>query len=375
MLNAVRQRYPHLLAAPRRPAAAPVAPSRQGGDRLCLSRVPVGGSADVHAPIVRELYRALLGREPDPAGLAHFTARLAAGEPREAIVQAILGSYEYRHRQTVLGLYRGLLGREPDAAGYATWMNELETGKPLYAIVNSFVASAEYRAAGNLGAGMLSDAMFVRSLYCGVLGREPDAGGLAAHLGAMRQGWLGRAELRAMFLSCPEFTDTLPKPPADPLAGMTEAELRALGRNDRKRFLEVLKPAAEAAERKYGVPATITLAQAAHETGWGASIIDGFNLFGIKGRGPAGSIHLPTQEYLNGQWVTVNAAFARYHSFEEAVMEHGALFHNGYYNKAMAQYAQDHDPLAFAYNITGIYATDPGYGRKLEAIMRAYGLV
>ena len=33
------------------------------------------------------------------------------------------------------------------------------------------------------------------------------------------------------------------------------------------------------------------------------------------------------------------------------------------------------DPIAFAHALTGVYATDPDYGKKLERIMKAYGLL
>lgn len=159
------------------------------------------------------------------------------------------------------------------------------------------------------------------------------------------------------------------------LKKLTPAELANLGATNKKKFFEVLRPAAEEAERKYGVPAAITLAQAALETGWGKSIIEGYNLFGIKGKGPAGTVSKKTWEVYNGKKVTITANFAKYHNFYEAVAEHGKLFHNGYYTKAMEAYKKNKDPFEFARLITGIYATDPQYGDKLISIMKTYNLV
>ena len=82
-----------------------------------------------------------------------------------------------------------------------------------------------------------------------------------------------------------------------------------------------------------------------------------------------------THAVYDGKTVTITANFAKYHDFYEAVKLHGKLFHNGYYDKAMEQYAKDKDPFAFARNITGTYATDPEYGDKLSSIMRDYNLV
>jgi flagellum-specific peptidoglycan hydrolase FlgJ len=162
---------------------------------------------------------------------------------------------------------------------------------------------------------------------------------------------------------------------AQKLKDLAPQELARLGREDKKGFFDALRPAAEEAERKYGVPAAITLAQAALETGWAQHIIPGYNIFGIKGHGPAGTTSQGTWEVYSGKKVTITANFAKYNNFYEAVLLHGKLFHNGYYDKAIDQYAKDHDAFAFAKNITGVYATDPSYGSKLSSIIRQYKLV
>jgi flagellum-specific peptidoglycan hydrolase FlgJ len=160
------------------------------------------------------------------------------------------------------------------------------------------------------------------------------------------------------------------------LAGqaVSVSELKRLGASDKRAFFERLRPGAEAAERKYGIPAAVTLAQAALESGWGASALPGYNLFGIKGRGSAGSTSSATQEVYGGRWVNTRDKFAAYSSMEEAFEAHGKLFHNGYYDRAVTQYARDRNPHAFARNITGVYATDPNYGQKISRIMREWNL-
>jgi flagellum-specific peptidoglycan hydrolase FlgJ len=161
---------------------------------------------------------------------------------------------------------------------------------------------------------------------------------------------------------------------ASGLAKLKPEQLAELGRTNKQAFFDALRPAAEAAERQYGVPAAITLAQAALESGWGAHAIGGYNIFGIKGTGPAGTVSVQTQEYENGHYVTIHDNFAKYNNFYEAVLLHGKLFHNGYYDKAVNQFARDHDPYAFARNIQGIYATSPVYANSLTSIMRTYHL-
>ncbi len=53
---------------------------------------------------------------------------------------------------------------------------------------------------------------------------------------------------------------------------------------------------------------------------------DAKNLFGIRGRGPTGSVRVSTREYLNGKWVTVDAELGKYESFEQRITEHARLF-------------------------------------------------
>ena len=139
-------------------------------------------------------------------------------------------------------------------------------------------------------------------------------------------------------------------------------------------FVSSIAPGAMAAQRRYGVPASVIIAQAIEESGWGDSELAAkhHNLFGIKGTGPAGSVTLPTPEYLNGQWVMVKAEFRAYRSDAESIRDHAELLATSrYYARAMADRAV---PDAFANDLTGVYATDPGYGANLIALMKLYDL-
>jgi flagellum-specific peptidoglycan hydrolase FlgJ len=139
-------------------------------------------------------------------------------------------------------------------------------------------------------------------------------------------------------------------------------------------FINAIASGAMATQRRYGVPAAVTIAQAIDESGWGQSMlaVNDHNLFGIKGTGPAGSDVQPTEEYENGQWVTTNAPFRVYHNFAESIEDHGALLAtSGYYTQAMADRT---DPDAFANALTGVYATNPEYGSDLVNLMQQYNL-
>jgi flagellum-specific peptidoglycan hydrolase FlgJ len=146
------------------------------------------------------------------------------------------------------------------------------------------------------------------------------------------------------------------------------------GTRGQQAFISLVAPGAIAAQQRFGVPAAVTIAQAIEESAWGQSGLAAqyHNLFGIKGTGPAGSVSLPTSEFQGGQWVTIDAQFRVYHNDAESIADHAELLAtSGYYTRAMADRAV---PDAFANDLTGVYATDPGYGANLIALMKLYHL-
>ena len=139
-------------------------------------------------------------------------------------------------------------------------------------------------------------------------------------------------------------------------------------------FIAQVAPGAIAAQRTYGVPASVTIAQAINESAWGQSTLaaQDHNLFGIKGLGPAGGVSFPTQEFQNGQWVTISAQFRAYRDVTQSIEDHGQLLANsGYYTAAMAARTS---PDQFAQALTGVYATSPTYGSDLISLMQTYNL-
>jgi flagellum-specific peptidoglycan hydrolase FlgJ len=142
------------------------------------------------------------------------------------------------------------------------------------------------------------------------------------------------------------------------------------GKLSPEEFGNLFGPVARENMKKTGVPASVTLAQAALETGWGGSSIgDAKNLFGIKGTGPAGTINVPTKEFVNGQMITVQDNFRKYNSWQESIEDHGKLLQNSRYSYAL-QYKNDPDRYAQEIHKAG-YATDPNYASKLISIMKS----
>ena len=165
-------------------------------------------------------------------------------------------------------------------------------------------------------------------------------------------------------MRCPPDSAEINPPPAAP-AGST-AEQQA--------FISAVAPGAVVAQSEWGVPASVTIAQAIDESGWGRSELAArdHNLFGIKGDGPAGSVAEPTQEYVHGRAVQRTADFRVYQDDAQSISDHGKLLAtSGYYSRAMAN---RQSPDAFAADLTGVYATDPNYGAKLVGLMRRYNL-
>jgi flagellum-specific peptidoglycan hydrolase FlgJ len=140
-------------------------------------------------------------------------------------------------------------------------------------------------------------------------------------------------------------------------------------------FIDSVSADAVRSQQATGVPASVTLAQAILESDWGRSELSrqGNNYFGIKGQGPAGSITLPTREFLNGHYVKVNAEFRKYNSAEESFTDHGRFFQqNPRYAEAMRH---TNNPEQFAREIQkGGYATDPQYSEKLNSLIKKYDL-
>lgn len=143
-------------------------------------------------------------------------------------------------------------------------------------------------------------------------------------------------------------------------------------------FIAKIAPAAVADMRKTRIPASLTIAQAILESAWGESGLTkkANNLFGIKGLGPAGSVSMPTTEYIGRKQVPILSRFRAYHSWDESISDHSALLINGTKDKP----ARYHGVLGANYQTAcqeiwkAGYATDPAYPHKLVALVEQYDL-
>lgn len=128
-----------------------------------------------------------------------------------------------------------------------------------------------------------------------------------------------------------------------------------------------------------GVRASVTVAQAIIESGWGGSALASApynNLFGIKASsGWYGSqVVMRTGEYINGRYVTVNAAFRAYASQEASFRDHtNFLLQNGRYAANGVINSGSYQAMAYGLQAAG-YATDPSYASTLISVVQRYNL-
>jgi len=134
-------------------------------------------------------------------------------------------------------------------------------------------------------------------------------------------------------------------------------------------FIAMLAAAAQECQRRTGIPASFTLAQAALESSWG-SRAPGNNLFGIKAdrswKGP--TVDVPTHEVYRGIRVAITDKFRAYSSWEDCMVDHAKFFRqNPRYTACFRE--STGEGWAHAVAAAG-YATDPDYAKALIAVMR-----
>jgi len=143
-------------------------------------------------------------------------------------------------------------------------------------------------------------------------------------------------------------------------------------------FIAAVMKAAAEIQKKYGLPAATITAQACLETGYGKYVLKqgakySYNLFNIKGSGPAGSVSVVAWEVVNGKKVDVKSNFRAYNNFEESFEDYSKLIIG--YSRYAPAVAVKGNPDEYARQLQKCgYATDPAYPQKLISIMNQYNL-
>ena len=141
-----------------------------------------------------------------------------------------------------------------------------------------------------------------------------------------------------------------------------------------KDFIAKLSGPAQDLEKTSKIPASVTIAQAALESAWGASA-PGFNLFGIKAdRSWNGAVlYLNTHEVIKGVSTPVTAQFRAYKTWLGSIEDHAQfLLKNPRYKPCFATT----NALDFCKQLQACgYSTSPTYAATLIEIINQHNLL
>lgn len=153
-------------------------------DPVTLHVVDLGVHPDV-AAMVGATATLAGAPQPPPSEVDAVEQAIAGGASAGAWPVALVTGPDFaRHRAPLVRLYRAMLERRPDAAGLAFWLDRLEGGGSLAHTASAFAASPEFRERY----GSLDDGAFVDRLYENVLDRPADAAGRAHWVQQLRRG-------------------------------------------------------------------------------------------------------------------------------------------------------------------------------------------
>ncbi|WP_425118715.1 glucosaminidase domain-containing protein, partial [Bacillus licheniformis] len=145
-------------------------------------------------------------------------------------------------------------------------------------------------------------------------------------------------------------------------------------------FIKEIAPDAQRVYKKYDILASLIIAQACLESGWGTSELaqKGKNLFGIKGTYNGQYVLMWTTEYDKNENPTrVQAKFRKYPSWTESIQDLANLYVNGTSwnpNQYKAVVGEKDYKKATAALIKAGYASDPNYATKLNNLIQTYNL-
>ena len=172
------------------------------------------------AEFVKVLYRSMMGREADKAGLAGWVSQLRGGYlSRSEVTEAFVESIEFTTLCERNGILRGdyvsvgdierfvtrfytiCLGRQADQKGHWGWVVNLRDQNMNGAqIAEAFFFSEEFVGKN------VSDEAYVDLLYRTIMGREPDEAGKSGWVNELKKGYITRKDMLKAFIETTEFT-------------------------------------------------------------------------------------------------------------------------------------------------------------------------
>lgn len=173
---------------------------------------------------------------------------------------------------------------------------------------------------------------------------------------------------------------TCPPTPAPARAPAPAAPSELNGSMTQAQFIAAAAALAQRTQREYGVPASVTIAQAILESGWGKSGLtaNDRNFFGMKCF-TQGSIAIGCRVYRthecnpDGTCYPIDASFRVYASALDSFRDHGRLLSMS--SRYAAAFAYTKNPDQFIVEVhKGGYATSPTYATNIQNVMKNYNL-
>ena len=134
-----------------------------------------------YTSVINALYKAIQFRPAPAADVATYTAALNSGVTVTAVTNLIeLDPYTIDYVNPVIREYQAAFGRVPDQAGLGYWVGQVASSPNALAELSViFANSAEFNSRYGASATSPASVALVGLLYENVLGRPPDAAGLA----------------------------------------------------------------------------------------------------------------------------------------------------------------------------------------------------
>ncbi|GJM48014.1 GW dipeptide domain-containing protein [Weissella soli] len=165
------------------------------------------------------------------------------------------------------------------------------------------------------------------------------------------------------------------------LVGQQQAAFASTDANAQKAFINKLKGSVQKATEEQRLYASLQMAQAIVESGWGESDLakEANNYFGVKGSYNGQSVTMTTAEYDQyGKLYTIQASFRKYPSAYQSMQDNATLLRQGVsWNHAIYSGTWREKAKSGTQAASGLipsYATDPGYATKLKSLITSYDL-
>lgn len=155
-----------------------------------------------------------------------------------------------------------------------------------------------------------------------------------------------------------------------------EGEFTYVPNQTTTQFIQQIGLIAQKVAQQNDLYASVMIAQAILESASGNSGLaapPNYNLFGIKGTYQGKGTTMRTAEDSgNGQMYTIQAQFRKYPGYQQSLEDYAKLLKTNFYRGTWKSQTKDyHQTTRF---LTGRYATDTSYYRKLDGLIQTYHL-